>query len=1078
MNRLLLLAICLLSYQLTYAQKAQYINSGEILSAAKAAYDTGNNEVAIKQFLTIHERDTNYVQMLSDLAFAYIENKQYDKALETVEKGLKEPSPIRSSFLSAKGIALDRSGEYQKAIDFFNKAIEDYPTEFYLVYNLGNVYYNKKEFDKAREYFFRVLTINPFHSYSHLNLGAIAIKQDRKVQGMLSYAMYLAIKETDNERLVILDKFVSNQFLEEEPVPSTTPNAFEKLDQIIRAKMAMDKNFKSQFPIDAAVVKQYEMLFQQLDLNNKDTNDPWLNYYLPIFKAIQTQNELEPFMYHLLSSTSFDQVKKWQKKNDKVLKTYFQHLNDELKKKRLKPVLPSGFEAGVSGWYTDSGDLGAIGNEDKDGENIGKWKYFHENGELRSEGSYAPGGKKSGVWKYYNKNAKLITEEHYDNGETTSYYKGGGKHEYYFLKDGKIHGTVLIYHPCGPLKEKLDYVNGTAEGPGETYYPNGSIKNKYTQVAGKLTGEYLTYYGNGKLKSKYFHKEGVPDGPFVEYHRNGKISSEGNYKNDELDGVWKYYHSNGQVSLTGTYKKSRGVGTWTYYDYRGDLTEKRTFDDTGKLNGENIFYSAGNLTSIYTYKNGIPVQVIFYKSDKTEIAKYGNKDGSFTFKTYFPTGQVKSEGAFKKGELDGKVKYFFRTGQQLSESTYVGGTRNGPFVDYFQSGAKKVTGTYVDGELDGYYQEFYEHGQLKSEGYYKNGERQQQWLDYFSDGTIESDYYFWNDEPYNNNYDYNVDGKLYSLYNYEKGSYITDIKRFNLKEENVIKVSSVGPKVIFEERYSNKKTAQKLEILCGEYDQTLQKMTPDGTIYFSAQLVESKRNGNYKYYDFSGTLITDGNYEMGKPDGLWKGYGSNGKPDYVGRYVNFKSDSIWTYYYPSGEVSSQIPYFDDNRSGIAKYFAPDGTLMVEKKFEDDDFVAYREMTAKGTLGEWINFTGNANITAYYPNGSKSLEEVYKNGLIDGLKRIFFSNGKVCNETNFSHGDYQGPFFSSYSNGKLYKKGQYVYDGLNGKLECYNPDGSLLKTEEYVRGTKNGKSILFKNGVKLKEVTFFGGQPHD
>ena len=58
---------------------------------------------------------------------------------------------------------------------------------------------------------------------------------------------------------------MANQFAEEGSIPSTGPNAFDKLDQIIRAKIAMDKNYKSKIDIDAAIVRQYQMLFDQLE---------------------------------------------------------------------------------------------------------------------------------------------------------------------------------------------------------------------------------------------------------------------------------------------------------------------------------------------------------------------------------------------------------------------------------------------------------------------------------------------------------------------------------------------------------------------------------------------------------------------------------------------------------------------------------------------------------------------------------------------------------------------------------------------------------------------------------------------
>ena len=48
--------------------------------------------------------------------------------------------------------------------------------------------------------------------------------------------------------------------------------------------------------------------------------------------------------------------------------------------------------------------------------------------------------------------------------------------------------------------------------------------------------------------------------------------------------------------------------------------------------------------------------------------------------------------------------------------------------------------------------------------------------------------------------------------------------------------------------------------------------------------------------------------------------------------------------------------------------------------------------------------------------------------------------------------------------------------MTGVQEYYNEDGTLYKTEEYVNGYREGKSILYKNGVKVKEIMFWGNDP--
>lgn len=1072
------LAIFILIYSVSYSQKAVFINSGEIMKSAQTAYDSGNYEAAIVELRKIHERDTNYVEALGDLAFAYLDNKQYDKALETCELALKEPSKFKVYISTAKGLTLDKSGQFQAAVDFFKKLINDYPGEYQLHYHLGNIYYNNKDYNSARDCYFRALTISPFHANSHLNLGAIAMRLDHKVHAMLSYGIYLGIKPNDNNRLVIIDKFVTNQAEQEEKVPAlNTPNAFEKLDQIVRALMVNDKNFKSQFPFNVTTAKQYEMLFQQLDLNSKDENDPWLKFYLPLYKSIVSKNQSEPFVYHIFTSTSIEQVKKWLKKNDKTLQELFDNLNGELKKKRLFPVLPPRFPEGTQGWYTDNSDLGALGKVNSDDKEIGFWQYFRPNGELTSEGTYGKPDVKTGTWKYYDEEGRLSKVENLDTGEITSFHPNGNKKNHYFIKDTKAHGTVELYYLCGVMSEKLNYNNGEPDGKGETYYPNGNVKEKYSHVTGKLDGEYITYFADGKLKSKLLYKAGSLEGPYTEYFSNGKVSATGTYLNNETHGEWTYYYSNGKLNRVGSFNNGKGTGVWKYYNHYGQLTEVRPFDSEERFHGENQFFSRGELFCTYTYNKGLPVQIRYFDRNKKEVASFGNKDGNFKFKTFFPTGELKSEGAYKKGELDGEQKFYYRTGQLLSKSFYKDGKLQGEAAEYFVNGSKKTISKYTDDELDGYYQSFFQHGQVESEGYFVKGNREQQWLTYYPDGTLEHDYYYLHGDAYHKNFDFAPDGKPMGQYVYGENEYILDIVSYNARNEKMTKVSTEGSRIIFDNQYKNKKSAGKFEVLCGSFYQKLETGTPDGTKLTSATLVGGEREGKYQSYDFAGTLIYDGFYVQGKAEGAWKGHFGNGKIDYSGWYFNDDADSVWTYSYPSGEVQSLIPYASGYRNGVAKYFAPDGTPTLEKEWYDDDIIAYREMTQTG-WGEWKKFTGNAVVTSFYPNGQKSTEEQYKNGVLDGVRRTYFSNGKVCSDHTLVNGDYQGAFFTSYSNGAVFRKGNFRFDELHGKIEYFNPDGTLLKTEEYVNGDRHGHSILYKNKAKVKDVMFFGGLPND
>src|SRR5690606_28132355 len=103
-----------------------------------------------------------YAQMLSELALSYDANKQYDEAIATCREALKKPGAYEAHLLRTLAVALDHKGEYDQSVEVFTAAIEKFPFDHLLHYNLGVTHYNNKKYDEAAQCFFNTLKINPF----------------------------------------------------------------------------------------------------------------------------------------------------------------------------------------------------------------------------------------------------------------------------------------------------------------------------------------------------------------------------------------------------------------------------------------------------------------------------------------------------------------------------------------------------------------------------------------------------------------------------------------------------------------------------------------------------------------------------------------------------------------------------------------------------------------------------------------------------------------------------------------------------------------------------------------------------
>lgn len=1069
-----LLAAGLLYTVTCLSQQLPLINSGNVLESGKASYDSGNYKAAIKKYLTISERDTNYVAAMAELAITYLADGDYVKTIETCDKALEVPSEHRAHLLRSKAIALDKKGELDKSVALFERSLEAYPMDPLLIYNYGITLFNAKQYPRAKELFFRALSINPFHGGSHRTLSRIAMLEGRKVHAMLAMGLYLSINPSDNEHLVMINNFVLNQVTDEGTITGTGPNSYEKLDQIVRAKMAMDKNFESKYSFDYAIVRQFEMIFQQIDMGGGESNDSYRNFYTGLYKAFRDKGYLDPFIYNLIKSTGNEQVKKWLKKNEKTLNAFYTGAGELIREKRYHPYLPESFGLGndYSANYNDQGRLISVGKELADGTMIGKCYFFHPNMERSAEGTFDKDEKKSGIWKYYRNTGSLSKEENWANGEMTYYHPEGTKYQHFFMVKDSIEGNAEVFYPCGAIKEKYIYKDNKRHGRALNYFANGQVQSDYNYKSGKLEGEYRTFYENGKLMSVAVYKDGIASGPYKKYFANGKNEITGQYVNDEREGEWNYYYFNGARDRKGVYKAGMGVGEWLFYNERGELIEKRNFDQKGNFEGDNTFYVNGKVYYVRTYKNNVIIRYVFFDDTGKQIGKFEKDNGNFALKMYYPTGQLSGEGNLKGGKLDGPWKYYYRYGGLKSEFIYKNGELEGKGSEFYPDGSKKSIASYTADNLHGYYQTFHSNGKTQEEGWFQDGRKQQRWISYHPDGSVEDDEFYLNGTYVAHGLEYAPDGKLISKRVFDDEGNIESLILYNPDGKPGSIQKDSGTKQIFETKFAKGKTQSHFELMCGAYYGPVTRYYPDGKILYSYSLINGKREGKYEMYDVRNQLERTGNYIDGWAEGEWKGY-ENGKLDYRGKYLNNNFDSTWTYYFADGRVSSFSNYLRGERDGLTSTRNKEGGEAVEKIYQNDDLIAFRTMKADGKWSDWTRFTGNASIVSYYTNGSKATEEEYKNGFVSGVKRHYYSNGKVQSEFNFRYGDYEGPFIVYHANGKVKHKGEYKGDEFHGKVEWFNEDGTPLTSENYLHGLRIGKAVVYQKGVKSREYTFWG-----
>ena len=400
---------------LSQTSSEDYIKKGNNL------YDENKFSEAIESYKMVHENDSNYNWMLTEMAMTYLAMEKFDSAFIAVNKGLANRSNMRCNLLRTKGTIYEYTGDTQKSIEIYEKAVKEYPYEYLLHYNLGISYLKLEEYSKAQKCFQEALRCNPYHASSHMQLGKLAARQKQYTRSMLSLETFLALEPASNRSnpILIYIENLSNNYIDTTQgsfIEMIDDNSlFEEIDHYFRAKIVLTARYPLPIEFNASLVKQTKMLTEVLPYNTKE-EDFWAQMYFPFYKAIYQGGHLDPFLYTLLRSTGQDVVSKYNDKHEKELDALYETGSQLAFIKGIRTANIIGEPKKYVFDYFDNGKVYSIGNKNKEGNSDGEWCYFYSNGEKHAEGNYI-NGKKNGIWKYYKNNGILEKEESFKNGK-------------------------------------------------------------------------------------------------------------------------------------------------------------------------------------------------------------------------------------------------------------------------------------------------------------------------------------------------------------------------------------------------------------------------------------------------------------------------------------------------------------------------------------------------------------------------------------------------------------------------------------------------------------------------------------
>lgn len=137
-----------------------------------------------------------FSQQISDGIKLFMENNP-TAAIPVIEKELNVPNPNLELF-NYLGIAYSQVGNFQKAVEVFEKGINTFGTNKKVLYfNQGNAYYRLQNFAKAVDCYAMSVVADSQYAQPYLNRANAYLKLNDIDNSILDYEKFLELKPND-----------------------------------------------------------------------------------------------------------------------------------------------------------------------------------------------------------------------------------------------------------------------------------------------------------------------------------------------------------------------------------------------------------------------------------------------------------------------------------------------------------------------------------------------------------------------------------------------------------------------------------------------------------------------------------------------------------------------------------------------------------------------------------------------------------------------------------------------------------------------------------------------------------------
>ncbi len=174
-------------------------SSRALFNEANSLYEKGDYAGALALFQQFLEKNPSLYPVRLNIGNCYREMKEYDKAISEynaiLEKIKTEKADLKGDENAAKALA--NIGEiymiqenYEKAQEYLKNAIDIYPTDHAIAYNVAEIFFQAGQVDQAIEYYTLAAKIKPDWPLPYLKIGFAYINKNNFEEATKSFEKF------------------------------------------------------------------------------------------------------------------------------------------------------------------------------------------------------------------------------------------------------------------------------------------------------------------------------------------------------------------------------------------------------------------------------------------------------------------------------------------------------------------------------------------------------------------------------------------------------------------------------------------------------------------------------------------------------------------------------------------------------------------------------------------------------------------------------------------------------------------------------------------------------------------------